>query len=314
MDKLKKHTFSIISSVGVTFVIAVVLYIHEIQADVFIYIKAFILIFIIIYTLLSYLVNNNCFQEESHSDTDRQTEINLLKANEKYRKEFLGNVSHELKTPIFNIQGYVYTLLEGGIDDKDINIRYLKKAKKNIKRLITIVEDLLTISKLETRELKLNLESFDIVKLIKEIFDLFETEKDKNNISLKLKTETEKLFVLADREFITEVLTNLISNSMLYGVAGGNTEVSAEEKGDKILISVTDNGIGIKEEHLKRIFERFFRVDKSRSKELGGTGLGLSIVKHIIDGHNESINVSSEIGRGTTFSFTLQKNSIHSKK
>ncbi len=238
---------------------------------------------------------------------NNESEIKLLKAEEKYRKEFLGNVSHELKTPIFNIQGYIYTLLDGAIKDDNVNIKYLKRTKKNINRLISIVEDLLTISKLETHELKLNIVNFDINELIYDVFDLFEIKKTENNINLRFETIKKRLLVSADREYITEVFTNLISNSLLYGKKEGTTKVKITENQEKITVTVTDDGIGIKKKYLNRIFERFFRIDKSRSKELGGTGLGLSIVKHIINGHNEEIYVKSEIGKGTSFKFSLKK-------
>jgi len=239
---------------------------------------------------------------------NRTKEIVQLKANEKYRKEFLGNVSHELKTPIFNIQGYVLTLLDGGIDDPEINQTYLKRTEKNINRLITIVNDLDTISRLETGELKMEYENFDILALVTEIYDMHEMMTVNNQIELRMDEPPRKpLCVYGDRKKITQVLTNLVVNSVKYGVAGGFTNVWFEEQDNKILINVEDNGIGIPASHLSRIFERFYRVDKHRSREQGGTGLGLAIAKHIIEAHNQKIYVSSTEGKGTIFTFTLDK-------
>ncbi len=240
-------------------------------------------------------------------DTVQAVEIKNLKANEKYRKEFLGDISHELKTPIFNIQGYVLTLIDGGLYDKKINKKYLKRTEKNINRLISIVEDLEIITKLEAGELKLNIKMFDINSIINEVFEMQEIKAQKKNIQLKLEKTKEKHFVYADKERILEVLNNLVSNSINYGIENGITQVRINETEKNVLIEVADNGIGIEKKYLKRIFERFFRIDKSRSKKLGGTGLGLSIVKHIIDGHKRTIKVISELNKGTVFKFSLKK-------
>ncbi|MCK4663747.1 MAG: sensor histidine kinase [Bacteroidales bacterium] len=230
-----------------------------------------------------------------------------LKQQQKYRKEFLGNVSHELKTPIFNIQGYVLTLLDGGLDDPSINHSYLEKTEKNINRIISIVEDLSVISKLESGEIQLNLVKFDIVKLIEEVIELHEMKAKKKNIKLKSATGSKSIFVKADRKGISQVLGNLIGNSIKYGKENGKTIIGFYDMDDNILIEVSDDGIGIEEKYLHRIFERFFRIDKHRSREQGGTGLGLSIVKHIIDAHNQTIHVRSEKGKETSFTFTLPK-------
>ena len=237
-------------------------------------------------------------------------EINQLKKLEHYRKEFIGNVSHELKTPIFNIQGYILTLLDGGIDDENINLKYLESSEKSINRLISIVNDLEKISRLESTELKLEFSNFDIVPLFNEAFEMYEMAAQKKNISLGLKNpDQEPVLVNANREKIFDVVVNLVSNSIKYGKKDGQTTVDFLDMDNRILIEVEDNGIGICEEDLPRIFERFYRVDKSRSREIGGTGLGLSIVKHVIEAHHQTINCRSEAGKGTSFAFTL-KNAI----
>lgn len=238
---------------------------------------------------------------------DRKTEIDRLKKLEVYRKEFLGNVSHELKTPIFNIQGYVLTLLDGGLEDKAINRDYLMRAERSVDRMITIIDDLEAISQLETGELQLEPERFDIVALSKDILDAQEMKATGKGIMLSLEGETKPLYVMADRFRIRQVLTNLVVNSVKYGKEYGETKISFSDRGNIILVEVTDNGIGIAPEHLPRLFERFYRVDKSRSRDQGGTGLGLAIVKHIMEAHNQTIQVSSIEGVSTSFSFTLPK-------
>ena len=239
---------------------------------------------------------------------DRTREIALLKANEKYRKEFLGNVSHELKTPLFNIQGYINTLIDSGLEDHNINMKYLERAEKNVVRLIKIVEDLGTISKFESGELKLIIENFDIKNSIEDVIDFYEIKAKSRNITLELASApTGPAMCKGDKEKIYEVLSNLVVNSINYGKENGKTTLAIYDIGKKWLIDVQDNGIGIEETLLQRVFERFFRVDKSRSSQNGGTGLGLSIVKHIIEAHGELITVKSKINEGTTFSFTLKK-------
>jgi two-component system phosphate regulon sensor histidine kinase PhoR len=238
---------------------------------------------------------------------DYNAEIENLKKTESYRREFLGNVSHELKTPIFNIQGYISTLLDGGINDPAINIDYLKRAERSVERMISIVEDLQDISQLETGELKLELEVFDIVQLVKEVFFGQEFLASQKQITLKFNQEYQPIPVKADRFRIRQVLTNLIVNSIKYGKPNGETVVRFYDMDKNILVEVKDNGIGIEQKHLPRLFERFYRVDKSRSRDSGGTGLGLAIVKHIIEAHHQVINVRSAVDVGSTFSFTLQK-------
>lgn len=238
---------------------------------------------------------------------DRKDEIERLKKLEVYRKEFLGNVSHELKTPIFNIQGYVLTLLDGGLEDPSINKNYLERAEKSIDRMITIVDDLEAISQLETGELQIEPERFDIYTLAKDVADAQEMKATAKGIILTLPEDSKPIFVFADRFRIRQVLVNLIVNSVKYGKEYGETKIRFYDVGENVMVEIADNGIGIEKEHLPRLFERFYRVDKSRSREQGGTGLGLAIVKHIIEAHNQSINVMSTEGAGTVFSFSLKK-------
>lgn len=239
---------------------------------------------------------------------DKLQEIERLKELERYRKDFVGNVSHELKTPIFNIQGYILTLLEGGLEDPNINRLYLTRTEKSIDRMISIVEDLESINKLETGELKPQYSVFDIVKIVEDVFEMEQRLAKERKIWVTFTDKPEKpLMVKADRKRIVEVLTNLVVNGIKYGKKNGYLKVGFYDFDDKIVIEVSDNGIGIDKKDLPRIFERFFRVDKSRSREQGGTGLGLSIVKHIIEAHNQTINVQSVLNEGTTFTFTLEK-------
>lgn len=240
---------------------------------------------------------------------DKKIEIETLKVREEYRKEFIGNVSHELKTPLFTVQGYIDTLLDGGIEDEKIRKKYLQRASKGVERLTYIIKDLDMITKLEVGDLSLNKEKFDIVKLVQNVFELFEMKAAKKRITLTFDMEyPEPIMVHADIERIQQVLTNLIVNSIKYGREKGTTEVSIENLiKNKAIIRVTDNGEGIKKENLPRLFERFYRVDKSGSRKEGGSGLGLSIVKHIIEAHEEKMYVESELGVGSEFSFTLEK-------
>jgi two-component system phosphate regulon sensor histidine kinase PhoR len=241
--------------------------------------------------------------------TDKKLEIENLKVREEYRREFLGNVSHELKTPLFTVQGYISTLLDSGMKDKDLRKKYLERAEKGVERLIYIVEDLDMISKLEMGDLNLEFTQFNIVELIQNVFDLLEMSADKKNIILMFDRKYNKpINVYADQEKIQQVLTNLIMNSIKYGKENGTTEVTIEDLvKNKIIVRVRDNGEGIEQHHISRLFERFFRVDKSGARSEGGSGLGLSIVKHIIEGHNEKIYIESEFGKGSEFSFTLEK-------
>lgn len=240
---------------------------------------------------------------------NKKLEIETLKVRENYRKEFMGNVSHELKTPLFTVQGYILTLLDGAMKDKSVRKKYLQRANKGVERLIYIVKDLDMITKLEVGDLNLNREEFNIVELVQNVFDLLEIKAKKKNIALDFDLDyPEPIMVNADRERIQQVLTNLVENSIKYGKVDGTTEVSIEDLiKNKVIIRVTDNGEGILKEHIPRLFERFFRVDKSGSRKVGGSGLGLSIVKHLVEAHNEKIYVESQIGVGSEFSFTLEK-------
>ena len=238
---------------------------------------------------------------------NQSQEINRLKDLERYRKEFVGNVSHELKTPIFNIQGYILTLLEGGLEDSKINTLYLKRSEKSIDRMISIVEDLESVTKLESGELKLRLESFELDKMVEEVFDMELMMAQERKIHLIFNRPEKPIMVRADKKRIMEVMTNLVANSIKYGKRKGIVNVSFYDLDDNVMIEIEDNGIGIDKNDLPRIFERFFRADKSRSREQGGTGLGLSIVKHIIEAHKQNINVKSTVDVGTTFTFTLEK-------
>jgi len=244
--------------------------------------------------------------------TDKKLEIEMLQIREEYRREFLGNVSHELKTPLFTVQGYLSTLIDGAMEDKSIRKKYLKRAEKGVERLIYIVEDLDMITKLESGDLNLEFTKFDIVKLIRNVFDLLEMKADKKNITLAFENDNiQPIFVNGDKDKIQQVVENLIVNSIKYGKEGGLTEVSIVNlTNKKVLVRVTDNGEGIEAHNIPRLFERFYRVDKSGSRTEGGSGLGLSIVKHILEAHKEKIYVESEFGIGSEFSFTLEKTYI----
>jgi two-component system phosphate regulon sensor histidine kinase PhoR len=241
--------------------------------------------------------------------TDKKLEIETLKVREEYRREFLGNVSHELKTPLFTVQGYLSTLLDGAMNDKTIRKKYLERAEKGVERLIYIVQDLDMISKLEIGDLNLEIAEFDIVKLIQNVFDLLEMKASKKDILLMFDMKYNKpVMVVGDKEKIQQVVMNLIVNSIKYGKLKGSTEVSIEDLTDeKVIVRITDNGEGIEKRNIPRLFERFYRVDKSGARTEGGSGLGLSIVKHIIEAHDEKIYVSSKFGIGSEFSFTLEK-------
>jgi two-component system, OmpR family, phosphate regulon sensor histidine kinase PhoR len=241
--------------------------------------------------------------------TDKKLEIETLKIREEYRREFLGNVSHEMKTPLFTVQGYIATLLDGAMNDKNLRKKYLERAEKGVERLIYIIRDLDMITKLETGGLNIEYTPFNIIELIQNVFDLLEMRAAKKNISLTFDRQyASPIMVSADREKIQQVLTNLLMNSIKYGRENGTTEVSVENlTAQKVIVRVTDNGEGITKENIPRIFERFYRVDKSGSRTEGGSGLGLSIVKHIIEAHYEKIYVESRFGVGSEFSFTLKK-------
>ncbi len=239
-----------------------------------------------------------------------EEEISALKSLENYRKKFVGDISHELKTPIFSIQGYLHTLLDGGLYDENINRKYLERAASNADRLQTIVDDLEMINKLESEAEKLHISKFDLKELVNDIFKDLEILAKEKSISLIFKPGADKAFIVeADREKIQQVLVNLINNSIKYGRDGGVTKVSFYDMDELVLTEVSDNGVGIDDEHLKHVFDRFYRADKSRSRNVGGSGLGLSIVKHIMEAHKQKITVRSTSGLGSTFGFTLKMGS-----
>jgi two-component system phosphate regulon sensor histidine kinase PhoR len=240
---------------------------------------------------------------------DKKIEIETLKIREEYRREFLGNVSHELKTPLFTVQGYLLTLLDGAMKDKVLRKKYLQRAEKGVERLIYIVQDLDMITKLEAGDLNLNYSKFDIIEVIQGVFDLLEMRADKKSIMLMLDQKYLKpVMVYGDKDKIQQVVTNLVVNSVKYGKENGTTEISVEDLvNNKVIVRVKDNGEGIAQKHIPRLFERFYRIDKSGARSEGGSGLGLAIVKHIIEGHDEKIYVESKFGFGSEFSFTLEK-------
>ena len=264
----------------------------------------FALTFIIVSVVLENFLISDRKKEEQ-----RSSEINILKNQENYRREFLGNVSHELKTPLFTIQGYILTLLEGALKDKKVRGKYLNRTAKGVDRIISIVKDLDLITQFESGIKTVDKSSFNIYDLIDNVYDLMEFESEKNNTKLKIRNGlNNSVIVYADKDRILQVLTNLVVNSIKYGKENGFTEIAVDEYDkERIIVRVIDNGEGIEEEHLPRLFERFYRVDKTGSRKKGGSGLGLSIVKHIIEAHQEQIFVDSKIGRGTEFSFTLLK-------
>ena len=288
------------------------------RASFFINIIALIFYFIVIggfsindlgYFILTFFTASIVLENFLTSYKTRLEEINILKDQENYRREFLGNVSHELKTPLFTIQGYILTLIEGALKDKKVRGKYLRRSAKGVDRLISIVKDLDLITQFESGIKTVDKTNFNIYELIENVYDLMEFESEKNNTKLLINNKNiTPVIVNADKERILQVLTNLIVNSIKYGKENGYTEVKVEEYDkDKIIVRVKDNGEGIEDEHLPRLFERFYRIDKNRSRKKGGSGLGLSIVKHIIEAHQEQIFVKSKIGQGTEFSFTLQK-------
>lgn len=239
---------------------------------------------------------------------ENQRTIQDLRKAENYRREFVGNVSHELKTPIFNVEGYIHTLIDGGLEDAKINHVYLEKAGKNIERLSAIVEDLEAISQLESGQLKLSFERFDLKRLANDVFESLEMAAKERHIQLQLEANEQRAWLAkGDIGRIRQVLTNLITNAIKYGSDNGTCSVQFEDRDEYLEVAVSDDGIGIDPEHIPRLFERFYRVDKSRSREQGGTGLGLSIVKHILEAHGQTIKVESELHVGTTFRFTLAK-------
>ena len=274
-----------------------------------------------IYEDVSILDVNDLKKETTTTDIDKlskrmqryvegkRLEIKSLTERDSFRRDFLGNVAHELKTPLFTVQGYILTLLEGAVNDKQIRMKYLDRANKGVERLVAVIKDLDMIAKLENDGMKLNVDVFNILEVIQNVIDLFEMKAKKRNIKLKFDKIYEfPVFVKGDVEKIEQVIINLVVNSIKYGSPNGTTIIGVEDFNDKkFILKVIDNGEGIKKEHISRLFERFYRVDQSRSREQGGSGLGLSIVKHIVEAHDENILLKSTYGKGSEFSFTIEK-------
>jgi two-component system phosphate regulon sensor histidine kinase PhoR len=251
---------------------------------------------------------NDVEQEVKEWARQKKTEIDELRTQEKFRRDFLSNISHEFKTPLFAIQGYIEAIQDDDFEDMDMVKDFLMKASRNVDRLSYLIKDLDEISKLETGEIAINYSKFKINDLLKEVLESMEMKARQHKIKLIFKQKyDEPIMVNADREKIIQVLVNLIDNSFKYGKEGGSTSVSLFELHEQVLVEITDDGIGIEEKNLPRLFERFFRTDTSRSRQIGGSGLGLAIVKHIIEAHQQTINVRSTEGLGSTFGFTLQK-------
>lgn len=251
---------------------------------------------------------NDVEQEVKDWARDKKSEIDDLKKQEKFRREFLSNISHEFKTPLFAIQGYVEALQDGGLEDPEMAPKFLEKVSKNVERLSFLIKDLNEISKLESGEIPINYQKFELTALIKEVMEALELKAKKYKINLVFKDKYDvPTWVEADREKIRQVLINLIDNSFKYGKEGGYTSITVFQLHDQYLVEITDDGIGIEEKYLPRLFERFFRTDTSRSRQIGGSGLGLAIVKHIVEAHDQTINVRSTEGLGSTFGFTLKR-------
>ena len=339
----KTYKFAFFTSILITIILSLINGIYFLAIDSFyiwFYIIGVIIVFLISFFIIQYRVENFIYKrmKKIYDDVtlldgstlgrqkittnmetltkevelfarNKKLEIEALKIRENYRREFIGNVSHELKTPLFTVQGYIETLLDGDLNDEKIREKYLKRAKKGVERLTYIIKDLDMITKLEVGELHLEKETFDIIDLIENVFESLEMKASKNLISLTFNEKYQNpIWVKADKDRIQQVLSNLIVNSIKYGINKGTTELSVENLiMNKVLIRVADNGEGINNDEIPRLFERFYRVDKSGSREQGGSGLGLSIVKHILDAHNEKIYVESQIGIGSEFSFTLEK-------
>ncbi len=335
----KTYKFAFFTSILITIILSLINGIYFFVTYSF-YISEVIIVFLVSFFIIQYRVENFIYKrmEKIYDDVslldgstlgrqkittnmetltkevelfarNKKLEIEALKIRENYRREFIGNVSHELKTPLFTVQGYIETLLDGALNDEKIREKYLKRAKKGVERLTYIIKDLDMITKLEVGELHLEKETFDIIDLIENVFESLEMKASKNLISLTFNKKYQNpIWVKADKDRIQQVLSNLIVNSIKYSINKGTTELSIENLiMNKVLIRVTDNGEGINNDEIPRLFERFYRVDKSGSREQGGSGLGLSIVKHILDAHNEKIYVESQIGIGSEFSFTLEK-------
>ncbi|RZK75385.1 MAG: sensor histidine kinase [Pedobacter sp.] len=310
--------YDLLISFGVSFAISYVVFYYLLQKYIY---SKIVLIYKLIHNLklgkdlkdaLGEYVSsdpiNDVEQEVKEWAGAKKREIDVLKKQEQFRREFLSNVSHEFKTPLFAVQGYIDTLQDCMVDDPETANKFLKKAATNVERLSYLINDLDSISKLETGEIPINYEKFDFVLLTKEVMEGLEDSARVRNIKLSFKEKyTSPAYVRADREKIRQVMINLTQNSLKYGKTNGSTAIKIFELHDQYLIEVTDDGIGIEEKHLPRLFERFYRIDTHRSREEGGTGLGLAIVKHILEAHQQIISVRSTLQIGTTFAFTLEK-------
>ena len=258
------------------------------------------------YSLKEDLISKAALDTENWREEELKT-ISKLKEVEAFRKEFLGNISHELKTPVFSIQGYILTLLEGGLEDNSVNKVFLQRASKAVERMTDILEDLDQIIEMEVKEIKLDIIKFNIVELVSDLFEDLKVQSKNRNIKLEFSKKYNPIWVKADKNKIAQVITNLLNNSISYGNENGITTVRFFSMDNIVTIEVSDNGPGISEEEIPRLFERFYRVEKSRDRHKGGTGLGLSIAKHIIESHGQTINVRSTVGVGSTFTFSLNR-------
>lgn len=253
-------------------------------------------------------VLNTAEEEVLNWAKENREEIVRLKKEEEFRKEFIGNLAHELKTPIFSIQGYILTLLEGGLTDENVNVKFLNRALKGVERMDRIISDLDMITNFESDKMELDLQENDIVEICKDIFESLELKAREQKVRLKFaKSYKKPIMVKCDKSKIGQVMQNLVNNAINYSDPKCEVVIRFINVDSNLLIEVEDNGPGIGSEHLSRLFERFYRVDKSRARNIGGTGLGLSIVKHIVEAHNHAVQVSSNIGEGSTFFFTLTK-------
>lgn len=332
---------SMIVAVISTIIVAITVWYAKIDINIFYFIGVFVVVFITIFYIVIYAIEKFIYHRikllyrsaqifrskkalsemnlDMRSDVlgevskevakwmlEQHKTIDRLEERESFRREFIGNLSHELKTPVFSVQGYILTLLEGGLEDKTINKSFLAKAADGVDRITILLNDLDAISKLESGQVNIEKKHFDFTKLVYEVVEDLESWARKKNIKIMIKIPADKkLLVFADPEKIVQVLNNLILNAINYGRKSGHILIQYHEIGKKLLIEVEDDGIGITEKDADRIFERFYRVEKSRSRQKGGTGLGLAIVKHIIDSHNETVSVRSSLGEGSVFSFSL---------
>jgi two-component system phosphate regulon sensor histidine kinase PhoR len=316
---LRQPWYIDILAFGLTFILAYTIYFYTLQYFIYRKIK---LIYKFIYQTKATKREEFFYQnilpqksiDEVRKDVERwaiekSDEIALLQRNEQFRKEFLMNLAHELRTPIFTVQGYVHTLLDGAIDDPNVNRKFLTNATRGIQRLVQLAEDLNEISKLESGQASLDTEVFIIQDLVKDVYEEMMLKAKERNIEMLFKKGTEtNIQVFADKEKIKQVVVNLVENALKYGNNGGSITTGFYQMDEgHVYVEVSDDGPGIAENHLPRIFERFYRADRSRSREIGGTGLGLAIVKHIIEAHGETVTVRSKLAVGSSFGFTLEK-------